>query len=86
MEPSRGWGQEDERSRNANGGEVAGLKPSVGGPALRLEVTAKELRTVFRSLDAGGEREEVGGGVLHGEQQRNPESLLAPDRREELCR
>lgn len=86
MEPLRGWGEEDERCRYANRGEVAGLRPSVRRPALRLEVTAKELRAVFRGLDGGLGREEVGGGVLDGEQQPNPETLLAPDRREELCR
>lgn len=88
MEPGRR--EEDEGCRNANGGEVFGLKSSAERRALRLEVTAKQLREVFRGLDNKGwgvvGREEA-GGVLHGEQQRNYyECLLAPDRRAELCR
>ena len=86
IEPRPSQGNEDEGC-NADGSEAAGLKSSVGGHSLRLEVTAKELRAVFRGLDnkrgALLGREEA--GVLHGEQ-RYYEYLLAPDRRPELCR
>lgn len=88
MEPESVERSEESKDEGFdNGSNAAGYKPSAG-PALRLEITAKELRTVLRGLDKrGGLFGPKGADVVlpHGEPGLH-ERLLTPDCRAELCR
>lgn len=81
MEPrSAGHGQGGHGNQTTQGSTFS------AGDVLRLEVTARELRTIFRALDnRDGLGLEEGEGVNEPGSHRT-ECLLAPQRRIDLCR